>query len=67
MTADKRPHFLEKPDRVFSARKELDENVEIALQGGQRLVADDSSLRNLVRQRIQDRIFLKISENYFMN
>ncbi len=67
MTADKRPHFLEKPDRVFPARKELDENVEIALQGGQRLVADDGSLRNLVRQRIQDRIFLKISENYFMN
>jgi hypothetical protein len=52
---------LEKPDCVFPARKELDENVEIALQGGQRLVADDGSLRNLVRQRIQDRIFLKIS------
>ena len=54
VTSDKRPQFLQKPDRVFPSRKVLDENVEVTLQRRQRLVADHGSLGNLVRQRIKN-------------
>ncbi len=58
MGSNERLKLLQKLDRIFSARKIFDENIDEVLQGGQGLVRDHRSLWNLMRKWVEDGILL---------
>ena len=59
MPANEGVQLAQEVHRLRSAREVFDEDADEVLERRQRLVGDGRPLRHLVRQRVQDGVFLK--------